>query len=161
MTATPRVLVLHGPNLSQLGSRDPDVYGTATLDDVVGRVARVLEQHGFRVDATTSEAESALVERAHAARTDATVAVIVNAGALTHTSHALADALELLEVPIVEVHLSNVHARERFRHVSVLARVVTGTIAGFGIDGYDLAARAVVAALDGAASTESPQSPGS
>lgn len=142
------VLVLHGPNLSQLGSRDPSVYGTATLADVVAAVEAGVEGAHLLVTSFHSEHEGDLVERVHAARSDGTVAVVVNAGALTHTSHALADALELLDVPIVEVHLSNVHAREPFRHGSVLARVATGSITGFGAAGYDLAARAVLAALD-------------
>ena len=111
----PRLLLLHGPNLSQLGQRDPTVYGTATLDDVVaaaraeaiGADAELLdEQH---------EGEADLLRRLHVARTDGTDAVVINAGALTHYSYALRDALEMLDVPVVEIHLSNIHARERFR----------------------------------------------
>jgi 3-dehydroquinate dehydratase-2 len=102
-----RVLLLHGPNLSQLGSRDPAVYGTATLDDVI---AAVRAEHGD-VEAFTTDTEGDLVKRVHAARTDGTAAVIVNPGALTHYSYALRDALELLDVPKVEVHLSDGRAR--------------------------------------------------
>lgn len=142
-----RILLLHGPNLSQLGSRDPSVYGTATLDDVVSLANRAAEPAGHTVDGVVSEFEGDLVARLHEARTDGTGAVIINAGALTHTSHALADALAILDLPKVEVHLSNVHGRERFRRTSVIAPVVDGTIAGFGINGYALAVGAVTGLL--------------
>ncbi|MFP5308409.1 MAG: type II 3-dehydroquinate dehydratase [Actinomycetes bacterium] len=138
------VLLLHGPNLSQLGTRDPAHYGTATLDDVVAAARAEATSLGARLDAEQHESESALVRRVHAARGDGTGAVVVNAGALTHTSVALRDALELLDVPAVEVHLSNVHARERFRHTSLLAGVCVGSVVGFGVDGYPLAVRAAV-----------------
>lgn len=141
------LLVLHGPNLSQLGVRDPSVYGTATLDDVVSIVRAATRDIDLEVDAAVSEYEGDLVSRLHAARTDATAAVIINAGALTHTSHALADALDVLDIPKVEVHLTNIHGREVFRHTSVIARAVDGTIAGFGIQGYALAVGAVVGLL--------------
>ncbi|MBY5164045.1 type II 3-dehydroquinate dehydratase [Salsipaludibacter albus] len=142
-----RILLLHGPNLSQLGARDPAVYGTATLDDVVTVARRAGEPADVEIDAVVSEYEGDLVSRVHAARDDGTDAVVVNAGALTHTSHALADALAILDLPKVEVHLSNVHGRERFRHTSVIAPVVDGTIAGFGVNGYALAVGAVVGLL--------------
>lgn len=142
-----RILLLHGPNLSQLGVRDAAVYGTATLDDVVTITQRAAEPADVEVDAVGSEHEGDLVARLHQARTDGTAAVIVNAGALTHTSHALADALAILDLPKVEVHLSNIHGRERFRHTSVIAPVVDGTIAGFGVNGYALAVGAVVGLL--------------
>lgn len=141
------LLVLHGPNLSQLGVRDPSVYGTATLDDVVSIVRAATRDTDLEVDAAVSEYEGDLVSRLHAARTDGTAAVIINAGALTHTSHALADALDVLDIPRVEVHLTNIHGREVFRHTSVIARAVDGTIAGFGIQGYALAVGAVVGLL--------------
>ncbi len=141
------LLVLHGPNLSQLGVRDPSVYGTATLDDVVSIVRAATRDTDLEVDAAVSEHEGDLVSRLHVARTDGTAAVIINAGALTHTSHALADALDVLDIPKVEVHLTNIHGREVFRHTSVIARAVDGTIAGFGIQGYALAVGAVVGLL--------------
>lgn len=141
------LLVLHGPNLSQLGVRDPSVYGTATLDDVVSIVRAAARDTDLEVDAAVSEFEGDLVSRLHAARTDGTAAVIINAGALTHTSHALADALDVLDIPKVEVHLTNIHGREEFRHTSFIARAVDGTIAGFGIQGYALAVGAVVGLL--------------
>lgn len=141
------LLVLHGPNLSQLGVRDPSVYGTATLDDVVTVVRAAAKGTDLEVQAAVSDHEGDLVGRLHAARTDGTAAVIVNAGALTHTSHALADALDVLDIPKVEVHLTNIHGREVFRHTSVIARSVDGTIAGFGVQGYALAVGAVVGLL--------------
>jgi 3-dehydroquinate dehydratase II len=140
-----RILLLHGPNLSQLGTRDPAHYGTATLDDVVRAAEQEAAAAGASVEHLQTELEGELVARLHAARTDGTEAVIVNAGAWTHYSYAIRDALELLEVPKVELHLSNVHAREPFRATSVIAAVCDGSIAGFGIDGYPLAVRAALA----------------
>ncbi|MDP8977214.1 MAG: type II 3-dehydroquinate dehydratase [Actinomycetota bacterium] len=137
------ILVLHGPNLSQLGGRDPAVYGTATVDDLVDRVRALLPG----VDAFTDESEARLVARLHAARRDGTRAVIANPGALTHYSYALRDALELLAVPKVEVHLSQTHAREPFRRHSVVSPVVDVTITGAGAMGYELAARAAAELL--------------
>ncbi len=143
----PTILLLHGPNLSQLGSRDPAQYGTATLEQVVAVARAAAEEAGATLQHGQFEEEGQLVRRVHAARVDGTAAVLVNAGALTHYSHALRDALELLEVPVVEVHLSNIHAREGFRHTSVIAPACDGQVAGFGIDGYPLAVRAVLGLL--------------
>lgn len=143
MTAT-RILLVHGPNLSQLGVRDPRHYGAGTLAELVARARAAAEEFGAELDHLQSEHEGELVARLHAARTDGTGAVVINAGALTHYSYALRDALELLEVPRLEVHLSNVHAREPFRRVSVLADVCDGTIAGLGPEGVVLAVRAAV-----------------
>lgn len=143
-----RILLLHGPNLSQLGHRDPAVYGTATLADVVAAARAEAIAADVVLDAEQHEAEADLVRRVHAARTDGTAAVIVNAGALTHYSYALRDALDLLDVPVVELHLSNIHAREAFRHTSVISAVAEGIVAGFGIDGYPLAVRAALALLE-------------
>jgi 3-dehydroquinate dehydratase II len=142
-----RILLLHGPNLSQLGSRDPAVYGTATLRDVVAAARAEAIGAGAELVDEQHEREGDLVRRVHAARTDGTDAVVVNAGALTHYSYALRDALEVLDVPVVELHLSNIHAREGFRHTSVTGAVADGIIAGFGIDGYPLAVRAALALL--------------
>jgi 3-dehydroquinate dehydratase-2 len=133
-----RILLVNGPNLSQLGTRDPAVYGTATLDDIV---AAVRAEHDD-VETFTSDAEAEIVGRLHAARTDGTGAVVINPGALTHYSYALRDALELLDVPTVEVHLSQTHAREAFRRHSVVSPVVDVTITGAGALGYRLAVRA-------------------
>ncbi|WP_052667349.1 type II 3-dehydroquinate dehydratase [Nitriliruptor alkaliphilus] len=144
----PRILLLHGPNLSQLGSRDPTIYGDATLADVVAAARAEAIGAGAQLDDEQHEGEADLLRRLHLARTDGTDAVVINAGALTHYSFALRDALEMLDVPIVEVHLSNIHAREEFRHTSVTGAVADGIIAGFGIDGYPLAVRAALALLD-------------
>lgn len=135
-----RVLVCSGPNLSQLGTRDPDVYGTATLGQVVDGVR---DELGDDVDHFVTEHEGALIERLHTARTDGTDAVIINPGALTHYSYALRDALDMLAIPLVEVHLSQTAAREEFRHHSVVSGVVDVTITGAGAFGYRLAAQAV------------------
>jgi len=141
-----RVLLLNGPNLSQLGRRDPALYGTATLDDVVARAASVAAELGVELVHEQHEAEGDLVRAVHAAangpqRADA---VIVNAGALTHYGLSLRDALELVSAPKIELHLSNTQARESFRHVSVIAAVCDGVIAGLGALGYELAVRAAV-----------------
>ena len=142
-----RILLLHGPNLSQLGVRDPAQYGTATLRDVVAAAVAAAASQGAEVEHLQTEYEGALIERIHAARTDGTDAVIINAGAWTHTSYALRDALELLDVPKLEVHLSNIHAREAFRSHSVLAPVCHGSIVGLGIHGYPLAVTGVLSLL--------------
>ena len=141
------ILLLHGPNLSQLGSRDPTVYGTATLEDVVAAARAEAASADVDVEHLQTEHEGELVARLHAARTDGTGGVIINAGAWTHYSYALRDALELVEVPKVELHLSNVHAREGFRRTSVIAPACDGSIAGFGVAGYPLAVRAVLSLM--------------
>jgi 3-dehydroquinate dehydratase II len=143
-----RILLLHGPNLSQLGSRDPAQYGTATLADVVDAARAEAQAAGATLEHLQTEHEGELVTRLHLARTDGTDAVVINAGAWTHYSYALRDALELITAPKVEVHLSNVHARESFRATSVLSAVCDGVIAGFGIAGYPLAVRAGLDLLD-------------
>lgn len=140
----PTILLLHGPNLSQLGTRDPAHYGTATLADVVAAARTEAEEAGATLVHEQHEVEGDLVRRVHDARTDGTGAVVLNAGALTHYSYALRDALDLLDVPVVEVHLSNIHARETFRHTSVIAAACDGQIAGFGVAGYPLAVRAAL-----------------
>lgn len=140
-----RILLLHGPNLSQLGTRDPRHYGTATLDDVVAAARGAAEAGGASLEHLQTEHEGELVSRLHVARGDGTSAVVINAGAWTHYSYALRDALELVDVPKVELHLSNIHAREGFRRTSVIAEVCEGSVAGFGIDGYPLAVQAALA----------------
>jgi 3-dehydroquinate dehydratase II len=143
-----RILLLHGPNLSQLGSRDPAQYGTATLADVVDAARAEAQAADATLEHLQTEHEGELVTRLHLARTDGTDAVVINAGAWTHYSYALRDALELITAPKVELHLSNVHARESFRATSVLSAVCDGVIAGFGIAGYPLAVRAGLDLLD-------------
>jgi 3-dehydroquinate dehydratase-2 len=140
------ILVLSGPNLNLLGEREPAIYGPATLDDLVGDVRAVTSAAGHNVEHLQSNHEGDLVDAVQGAR-GRCAAIIVNAGALTHYSYALADALATYDGVAVEVHITNPAAREAWRHLSVLAPVVTGTIAGFGRTGYRLAAEATVAAL--------------
>jgi 3-dehydroquinate dehydratase II len=149
----PRILLFHGPNLTELGTRDPAQYGTATLTEVVELARDAATAAGAELDHEQHDAEAELVRRVHEARRDGTDAVVINAGALTHYSHALRDSLELLTVPVVELHLSNVHARERFRRTSVIAPACDGSIAGFGSDGYPLAVRAALTAIQRRAET--------
>jgi 3-dehydroquinate dehydratase-2 len=137
-----RVLVLNGPNLGRLGSREPEVYGTATHDDLVAACADAAAELGLEVEVRQSDDETELVHWLHEAA-DAGTAVVLNPAAFTHYSYALRDACALLTGPLVEVHLSNPAAREEFRHTSVVAGVATGTVAGFGLDSYRLALRAV------------------
>ncbi|MBF6524022.1 type II 3-dehydroquinate dehydratase [Nocardia farcinica] len=129
------ILVLNGPNLNMLGTRQPEVYGADTLDDVVALCERTAARFGRTITAFQSNHEGALIDRIHEAR-GATSAIVVNPGGLTHTSVALRDALVIPEVPIVEVHISNVHAREEFRHHSYISPIATAVIAGLGIQGY-------------------------
>lgn len=141
------ILLLSGPNLDQLGVRSPEIYGTSTLDEHVSRFRGEVGPWGHTVRHVQSNFEGDLIEAVHAARTSC-VALVINAGALTHTSWALADALAMFRGPKVEVHLSNPAAREPFRHLSTLAGVVDGSIAGFGALSYVLAAEALHRLLD-------------
>jgi 3-dehydroquinate dehydratase-2 len=130
-----RILVVNGPNLNLLGTRKPEIYGSATLDDVV-RVAReAAELHGLEIRDVQSNSEGALIDAIHEARHDCD-GIVINAGAYTHTSVAIRDALEAVALPFVEVHISNVHAREDFRHHSYLSGIASCVIAGAGIQGY-------------------------
>ena len=140
------ILVIHGPNLNLLGEREPATYGTDTVDDHVDRVRAVASRSGVTVDSFLSNSESEIVSAVQGART-AHGAIIINAGALTHYSWALHDALRAFDGPKIEIHISNPGAREAFRHTSVIAPVVNGTIAGFGGLGYDVAAHTAVALL--------------
>ncbi|MEI6701037.1 MAG: type II 3-dehydroquinate dehydratase [Actinomycetota bacterium] len=142
-----KVLLLSGPNLNLLGTREPSVYGTDTLETHVERVTARAALSGLALDHLQSNHEGVLIDAIHAARGEY-AAIIINAGAFTHTSWALHDALTIFEGVKVEVHLSNPAAREPFRHTSVLAPVVDGSIAGFGRRSYDLAVDAVVQLLD-------------
>lgn len=144
MTTT--VLLLSGPNLNLLGQREPSVYGTATLDDHVASFRRALEPHGVTVHDVQSNHEGVVVDAVHAARTSC-AAIVVNPGAFTHYSWALHDALAAFDGPVIELHLSNPNGREAWRHTSVVAPVATGTICGFGGDGYRLAAAALLPLL--------------
>jgi 3-dehydroquinate dehydratase-2 len=137
------ILVLHGPNLNLLGTREPEIYGSATLSDHVDTVKAEASQHGIAVADVQSASESELVSAIQQAK-GAHDAIIINAGALTHYSWAIHDALRSFPGKVVEVHLSNPGAREDFRHVSVLSSVVDGTISGFGGTGYALAVQALL-----------------
>ena len=141
-----KILVLHGINLDMLGRRDPTMYGTVTLAEIDAGLATLAAELGSEIEAFQTNHEGAMCERIHAAHQADIDAVVINAGAWTHYSYGIRDALAILTVPIVEVHLSNVHAREAWRHESVFSTVVTGQIAGFGVDSYLLGLRAAVAA---------------
>jgi 3-dehydroquinate dehydratase-2 len=144
------ILVLNGVNLNMFGKRDPAQYGTITLDEINQRLVALGQELGARVENFQTNFEGAMCERIHAAHTDGTQAVLINAGAWTHYSYGIRDALAILKCPIFEVHMSNIHAREGFRHHSVIAEIAKGQIAGFGVDSYLLALRAAVAHLRGA-----------
>jgi 3-dehydroquinate dehydratase-2 len=141
-----KILVLHGINLNMFGRRDPAQYGTATLADIDAALQTLGAELGVQVDCFQTNHEGAMVERIHDAHAQRVDAVVVNAGAWTHYSWGLRDALAILQVPVVEVHMSNVHAREAFRRHSVLSEVVRGQVCGFGVDSYRLGLRAAVSA---------------
>jgi len=133
------ILILNGPNLNLLGTREPHIYGNDTLDDIMQRLAQRATAAGAQCAHLQSNHEGALVDRIHAAYTDGTDFIIINAAAFTHTSVALRDALKGVGLPLVEVHLSNVYQREAFRHHSYLSDIAVGVIAGLGAQGYELA----------------------
>ncbi|MBS0589588.1 MAG: type II 3-dehydroquinate dehydratase [Proteobacteria bacterium] len=143
-----KILVLHGPNLNLLGTREPDIYGHATLREIDTDLAARAKAVGHDLESFQSNAEHALIERVHAARADATAFIVINPGAFTHTSIALRDALAAVAIPFIEVHLSNVHAREPFRHHSYLSDLAIGVICGLGPIGYGLALAAAMQRLD-------------
>jgi 3-dehydroquinate dehydratase-2 len=133
------ILVLHGPNLNLLGTREPEVYGRVTLDEINARMSALAETTGAKLAHFQSNAEAALVDRIQQARTDGTEFIIINPAAFTHTSVAIRDALAAVAIPFVEIHLSNVHARESFRKESYLSDIAVGVISGLGATGYELA----------------------
>ncbi len=135
----PRILVVHGPNLNLLGTREPEHYGRVTLADINIGLARMAEGAGVELEAFQSNHEGALIERLHAARDQGVRAIIINPAAYTHTSVALRDAIAAVAIPFIEVHLSNVHARESFRHHSYFSDLAVGVISGLGHEGYLLA----------------------
>jgi len=144
---TVRVLVLNGPNLNLLGVREPEVYGTDTLEDALARMRTHVEGRDVELRPVQSNHEGALVDALHDARGWAD-GVVLNAGSLTHTSYALRDAISACELPVVETHLSNVHAREEWRHTTVIAGVCIGVVGGFGIASYVLALDGLLDHLD-------------
>jgi 3-dehydroquinate dehydratase II len=145
-----KIIALHGVNLNMFGHRDPQLYGTATLADIDAALVALGEEMNVVVESFQTNHEGAMCERIHQAFRDKMDAVLINAGAWTHYSYAIRDALAVLTCPVVEIHMSNVHAREEFRHRSVFSNVVKGQICGFGVDSYLLGMRAAVNAAKAA-----------
>ncbi|WP_149194255.1 type II 3-dehydroquinate dehydratase [Luteimonas suaedae] len=142
-----KLLLLHGPNLNLLGTREPEVYGRTTLAEIDADLAQRAGAAGHTLENLQSNAEHVLVERVQAAREDGTAFLLINPAAFTHTSVALRDALAAVAIPFIEVHLSNPHAREPFRHSSYFSDLAVGVICGFGADGYRYALEAALARL--------------
>lgn len=149
-----RVLVIHGPNLNLLGEREPDIYGSQTLADIDALIVRAARSLNMEVRTVQHNGEGAIIDSIQEARSSYD-AVVVNPGAYTHYSYAIADAIAAIDIPVIEVHISNVHARETFRRTSVIAPACAGTIAGFGPDSYVLALHA----LAGRESSDAAQRP--
>ncbi|TWE02143.1 3-dehydroquinate dehydratase [Pseudomonas sp. AG1028] len=144
-----KVLMLHGINHNMFGKRDPVQYGTITLAEIDARLGELAATLAVEIESFQSNYEGAMCERIHQAFLEGTDAVLINAGAWTHYSYGIRDALAILTVPVVEIHMSNIHAREAFRHHSVFADVVRGQISGFGVDSYLLGLRTAVTAVRG------------
>lgn len=142
-----KILVLNGINLNMFGQRDPAQYGTITLSEIDSRLKTLGQELGVDVECFQTNFEGAMCERIHQAHRDTVDAVLINAGAWTHYSYGIRDALAILKAPIFEVHMSNIHAREEFRHQSVIAGIARGQICGLGVDSYLLALRGAVSAL--------------
>ena len=143
-----KLLLLHGPNLNLLGSREPEVYGQATLAEIDGDLAQRAAAAGHQLECLQSNSELALIDRVQAAANDGTAFILINPAAFTHTSVALRDALAAVAIPFIEIHLSNPHAREPFRHDSFFSDLAVGIVAGFGADSYRYALAAALARLD-------------
>ncbi|WP_145153363.1 type II 3-dehydroquinate dehydratase [Pseudomonas oryzihabitans] len=141
-----KILMLHGINHNMFGKRDPVQYGTVTLAEIDAKLVALGAELGVAVESFQSNHEGTMVERIHQGYEEGVDGVLINAGAWTHYSYGIRDALAILTVPVVELHMSNIHARESFRHHSVFAEIVLGQIAGFGVDSYLLALRAAVSA---------------
>lgn len=138
------ILVLHGPNLNLLGTREPEIYGTETLEDIDSRLVSLASAQNISLDTLQSNAEHVLIERIHRARDEQTKFILINPGAFTHTSVAIRDAILGVNIPFIEVHLSNVHARESFRKHSYFSDIAKGVICGLGSKGYDAALIAAI-----------------
>lgn len=143
-----KLLVLHGPNLNLLGTREPGIYGHTTLDQIDGDLESRAHASGHEFESLQSNAEHELVDRIQAARTDGTRFILINPAAFTHTSVAIRDALAAVAIPFIEVHLSNPHTREPFRHTSYFSDLAVGVVAGFGADSYRYALEAALARLE-------------
>ncbi|MGY0194183.1 type II 3-dehydroquinate dehydratase [Leptothrix sp. BB-4] len=141
-----KFLMLHGINHNMFGKRDPKQYGTITLEQIDAQLAALAGELGVEIETFQTNHEGDMAERIHQAYVDGVDGVLINAGAWTHYSYGIRDALAILTCPIVELHMSNIHAREAFRHVSVFAEIVRGQICGFGVDSYLLGLRAAVSA---------------
>ena len=139
MSKNTSILVIQGPNLNLLGTREPEVYGKTTLEDIHTKLGAIAKSHSIDLSTFQSNHEGALIDRIHAAREAGVTAIIINPGGLTHTSVSLRDALAGVAIPFVEVHISNIHKRESFRHQSYLSALAAGVICGLGIDGYRMA----------------------
>jgi 3-dehydroquinate dehydratase-2 len=142
-----KILVLHGPNLNLLGHREPEIYGSATLVDINRELEQLAQTASVEIEFLQSNHEGVLIDRLHLAMTDGTSGVLINPGGLTHTSVALRDAISALTQPVIEVHLSNIHARESFRHHSYITPVAAGMVCGFGSVSYSLALHGLLAKL--------------
>ena len=138
-----KILVIHGPNLNLLGVREPEVYGTDTLDDINGRLKAQVEEEGLEFEAFQSNAEHEIIDKVHSARGSVSF-IVINPGAYTHTSIALRDAFLGVSIPFIEIHLSNVHSREEFRQFSYLSDIAVGVITGLGARGYEMAVQSAV-----------------
>lgn len=142
-----KILVIHGPNLNMLGSREPSQYGHANLDDISAKLTKLAKQAGHELENFQSNAEHALIERIHLAKGDGVTIIIINPAAFTHTSVALRDALLAVDIPFIEVHISNVYKREEFRQHSYFSDIAIGVITGLGAQGYEYALMAAVSYL--------------
>ncbi len=150
LTMTPhtmKILTLNGINLNMFGKRDPAQYGTVTLAEIDAQLIALGKELGAEVECFQTNIEGEMAERIHRAHSDGTAAVLINAGAWTHYSYGIRDALAILKCPIIEIHMSNIHAREEFRHHSVIAPIAKGQIAGFGVDSYLLGLHAAISAI--------------
>ena len=143
-----KIIVIHGPNLNLLGEREPGVYGNDSFDSINAEIAQKAKSKGFEIEIFQTNLEGGIIDMLHEARLKFD-GVILNAGAYTHYSYAIRDAISAIKIPVVEVHLSNIHAREEFRHTSVIAPVCIGQIAGFGKNSYMLAVDALYEILKG------------
>lgn len=144
-----KLLILNGPNLNRIGKREPDIYGYETLEDVEKKLTKIAEKESMKLDFLQSNTEGVLIDRIHEAADDGTDGIIFNPGAFTHYSIAIRDAIASIDVPTIEVHISNIHTRESFRQTSVIAPVCIGQLTGFGTDGYLLALQAFLLRREG------------